>query len=422
MSVITGNNEYIIQLLISTVFGFLCGLEVYTKTPAENRAYLFGTERTFAFIALLGFIMLKATTIVPYIYITGFIILTLFYLVHYYRKTANGSHGLTIIIIALLVYTFPLIVQIFPFWLAMFILTMILVLLETKEQIKTFADKLYRDDYLTLSKFVILTCVLLPLIPDKEIIEGLPVSPYKLWLAIVAISAISYLGYILRKFVFPKAGLMLTAIIGGLYSSTATTFILAKKSKEALEAPNHYVAAIISATSLMFIRVFVLVVIFNPAICMQVLPLFAIMVGVSAATSFFIYRLSPQVEQKQDLTQVAHQNPLELKVAVVFGILYIVFSLLTKYTIQYFGNRGLNALSFVVGLTDIDPFLLNIFQGKYTGLSVGVVTAATVQAIASNNILKMIYAMSLGEKNTRKYLLLGFGIIIACNLLLLLFI
>jgi len=422
MSALTGNNELIIQLLISAIFGFLCGMEVYTKTPLEDRKYLFGTERTFAFTALLGFILLKASAVVPYLYVTGFVILTLFYLVHYYRKTANGAYGLTIIVVALLVYTFPLIIQIFPFWLAMLLLTLILVLLETKDKIKAFADKLYMDDYLTLSKFVILTCVLLPLIPDKEIIEGLPVSPYKLWLAIVAISAISYLGYILRKFVFPKAGLILTALIGGLYSSTATTFILAKKSKEELEAPNHYVAAIIAATSLMFIRVFVLVVVFNPSIAMHVLPFFAIMVGVSAATSFFIYRLSPHVAQQQDLTQVAHQNPLELRVAIVFGVLYIVFSLLTKYTIQYFGNNGLNALSFVVGLTDIDPFLLNIFQGKYTGLSIGMVTAATFQAIASNNILKMIYAMTLGEKRTRKYLLLGFGIIIACNLLLLLFI
>jgi len=292
-----------------------------------------------------------------------------------------------------------------------------MVLIEIKTNIKTFAEKIYTDDFITLAKFVILSFVILPLVPDREIITGIPVSPYKLWLAIVAISSISYVSYLLRKFVFPRAGLILTGILGGLYSSTATTFILARQSKDKLEAPAHYAAAIIIATMLMFVRVYILVVIFNPALSIHLLPYFIALIAISGLVSFVIYRLAPSNVVNRVDSDLTRQNPLELRVALIFGVLYIAFSLATQYTLTYFGGHGLNILSFIVGFTDIDPFLLNLFQGKYAGITVAAISAASLQAIASNNFLKMTYALSLGDKDLRKYILAGFSIIIACNIL-----
>lgn len=409
--------QSLIQLLICLVFSFLIGLEIYIKTEKDKRDMLFGSERTFAFISLLGFILLKSQAIVPFIYVVGFIVVTAFLLLYYYNKEKAGSPGITIIITCLLVYSFPLIVQIFPAWFAMLIIAAIMVLIEIKSNIKTFAEKLYTDDFITLAKFVVLSFVILPLVPDRPIIPGIPVSPYKLWLAIVAISSISYVSYLLRKFVFPRAGLMLTGILGGLYSSTATTFILAKKSREKTDAPAHYAAAIIIATMLMFVRIYVLVVIFNPALSIHLLPYFLALIIISAAVSFFIYRSNPINSNDHIAEDITHQNPLELRVALIFGILYIAFSLATQYTLTYFGDKGLNMLSLIVGFTDIDPFLLNLFQGKYAGITLAAISAASLQAVASNNILKMAYALSLGDKSIRRYILVGFSIIIVCNIL-----
>ena len=86
-----------------------------------------------------------------------------------------------------------------------------------------------------------------------------------------------------------------------------------------------------------------------------------------------------------------------------------------EYTLENFGTHGLNILSFIVGFTDIDPFLLNLFQGKYdvTQFLIGM---ATFQAILSNNILKMIYAKTLGHQLLGKYIFQGFGVIIAANI------
>jgi len=350
------------------------------------------------------------------------VLVAVFLLLYYYFKEKAGIHGLTTIITCLLVYSFPLVVQVFPTWFALLIIAAIMVLIEIKANVKTFAEKIYTEDFITLAKFVVLSFVILPLVPDKQIITGIPVSPYKLWLAIVAISSISYVSYLLRKFIFPRAGLMLTGILGGLYSSTATTFILAKKSKEKTDAPSHYAAAIIMATMLMFVRVYVLVVIFNPVLSIHLLPYFLALVIISAAVSLFIYRSHPANPNDHIAQDIDHQNPLELRVALIFGILYITFSLATQYTLTYFGSQGLHVLSLIVGFTDIDPFLLNLFQGKYAGITLAAISVASLQAIASNNILKMIYALSLGDKSIRKYILAGFGIIIACNIVVIFFI
>jgi len=424
MQLIPGMGADVMQLLISVGFAFLIGMEIYTKTDEESRQYLFGSERTFAFIALLGFILLRSQNLISHIFTAGFIAITLILLVYYFQKVRTSENrGITIILLALLVYVFPLIIQQFPIWFSLLVITLVMVLVEVKDKVKDFSKKVYTEDYITLAKFVFLSGVILPLVPDKEIITGVPVSPYKLWLAIVVISAISYMSYLLRKYVFPKAGLLLTGILGGLYSSTATTFIIAKKSKEGTDAPSHYAAAILAATSLMFLRVYILVIVFNPALSVHLLPYFLVLIATSAVVTFFIYKQAPaKVETAQDDQPVKHQNPLELRVALIFGILYVVFSLLTKYTMQYYGHSGLNVLSFVVGFTDIDPFLLNMFQGKYDGITVTMICVATLQAIASNNILKMSYALTLGDKAIRKYILIGFSVIIAVNIAVVFFV
>ncbi len=404
------------QLLISVGFAFLIGMEIYTKTPEESRPYLFGTERTFAFLALLGFVLLRSENLVPHIFVAGFVSITFLLLVYYFQKVRNSdNHGITIIILALLIYAFPLILQQFPLWFSLLIITIVMTLVEVKDRVKEFLKKVYTDDFITLAKFVFLSGVILPLVPDKEIIPDIPVSPYKLWLAIVVISSISYLSYILKKYVFPNAGLILTGILGGLYSSTATTFIIAKKSKEKTDAPAHYAAAILAATSLMFLRVFILVAIFNPTLSIHLLPYFLILIAASTIVTFFIYRSAADKPVAVSNEPVMHQNPLELRVALVFGVLYVVFSLLTKYIMQYYGHGGLSVLSLIVGVTDIDPFLLNMFQGKYADITIAMISVATFQAIASNNILKMAYALTLGDKGIRKYIVIGFSIIIAVN-------
>jgi uncharacterized membrane protein (DUF4010 family) len=111
------------------------------------------------------------------------------------------------------------------------------------------------------------------------------------------------------------------------------------------------------------------------------------------------------------------KNPLEFKTAAIFGILFVVFALITDFVLKTYGSAGVTNLAYIVGVTDIDPFLLNILQDK-AGIGQMTIALAIINATNSNNLLKMIYAISLSSKNIRKSLILNFSILIASGVVI----
>lgn len=407
-----------VHFLLTAAFSFIVGLEQRKQHPENAEMFTFGTDRTFVFIGLFGFVLLIADPVGRFLYMGGGVaVLALLGIFYYQKIKIQNNFGLTTVFLALLTYTIPLVVTTQPNWLTMLFFVLVLILSESKGVIIGFSQKIDRSEFITLAKFIIIAGIILPALPDKQLFTFLNLSPYKVWLAIVVISGISYLSYILRKFVFPDAGLLLTGLFGGLYSSTATTIILARKSKETESNQREYAAAIIIATAMMFLRIYILILIFNRPVGITMSPWFIFMFLISVGTAYYFYAGFKKIEKTAVVTKniLEDKNPLEFKVAIVFALLYIFFSFVTQYTLQNFGTGGLNVLSFVVGFTDIDPFLLNLFQGKYevTRLLIGM---ATFQAILSNNILKMLYAKTLGNKRINKYIYQGFGIIILANI------
>lgn len=406
-----------IHFLLTAAFSFIIGLDQRKQHQENDESSTFGTDRTFIFIGLFGFVLLVANPDVKYMYMAGGLALCILLAIFYYQKIRiHNNFGLTTVLLALLTYTIPLVVITQPSWLTMLYFVLVLVLSESKGAIIGFSKKIDRSEFITLAKFIIIAGIILPALPDKQVVSFLNLSPYKIWLAIVVISGISYLSYILRKFVFPNAGLLLTGVFGGLYSSTATTVILARKSKETDSNQRETAAAIIIATAMMFLRIYILILIFNRPVGITTSPWFILMFLISLATAYYIYTGFKKPGKSLSIGNdiLKDKNPLEFKIAIVFALLYIFFSFLTQYTLQNFGTGGLNVLSLIVGFTDIDPFLLNLFQGKYeiTQLLIGM---ATFQAIISNNVLKMFYARTLGSRGIRKYIYQGFGIILIAN-------
>jgi uncharacterized membrane protein (DUF4010 family) len=213
--------------------------------------------------------------------------------------------------------------------------------------------------------------------------------------------------------VFKDAGILLTGILGGMYSSTATTIILSKKSKQS-DNIHYYSAGIIYATGIMYLRVFIIMFIFNKLLALRLLPYFITMGIVSFLVGYIIYRLRDKSNVSENFISESDKNPLEFKIAFIFTMLYIIFTFVTYYVINNFGNIGLNILSLIVGITDIDPFLINLFQGKYA-ISETLIALASMQAIIGNNIMKGIYAIMFANKKVKKITSLGFIAIILIN-------
>jgi uncharacterized membrane protein (DUF4010 family) len=363
--------------------------------------------------------MLDPRNFVPFT--AGALILGSLFGIYYYKKvTLFKSFGMTSIIVALLTYTLAPIVVTQPRWLSILIVVSILILVEVKDYLQEFTNRIDNTEFITLAKFLIIAGVVLPILPRSPIFSFINITPYDIWFAVVVVSSISYLSYLLQKFIFHKAGIFISGLLGGLYSSTASTIILARKSKETNSRTNIYGASIIIATSMMYVRILILMFIFNQNLGILLLPYFIILILISLAMALLLYIFGkPSQAGEQDIQH--HKNPLELKIASIFAILFIVFSLATYYTFHFYGNSGLNVLSYVVGFTDIDPYLLNLFQGKYQ-IDMAIIGRSTLQAIISNNILKIIYTIATADKLTKKLVLLGLGLITIVNILIMIFI
>ncbi len=405
-----------INFILVTIFALLIGLEQKTLHKKRDEDKLFGTDRTFALVGILGFILylLNPKSFIPFL--VGFVVISILVALFYYFKLKNKkSAGFTSIIALLITYTIAPLMYTQPPWLLILIIIGILILLEIKKDLLEFSKKINPQDFITLAKFLIIAGVILPLLPNKPIFSFIDISPYKFWLAIVAISSISYISYLLQKYVFKEAGLLLTGILGGLYSSTATTIVLAKKSKYN-NATGKIASGILMATAMMYLRLLILALIFNKAVALALLKYFIPLIIVSVLVGlYFNYK---------DKTIIKHhfiqnKNPLEFKTAFVFGLLFIVFAKVTEIVMQYYGNNGIHILSLVVGVTDIDPFILNLFQTKVAIISIPLIVSSTVIATASNAFIKMIYALILGSKKLRFNVIIGFTAIIIVSIILL---
>lgn len=411
--------EGFINFFLVLLFSLLIGLEQRRHHINENEDLLFGTDRTFTFIGLLAYVLFIADRVnyIPFLF--GFALIGLLLGIQYWHKISqSGKYGLTSTILALLTYCIPIMVFTQPVWLVLSFFVALLMITELKSHFITLSKQASEEEFITLAKFIVLAGIILPLLPENNISEQIPVSPYHLWLAIVVVSGISYCSYLLKKFVFPDSGIMLTGLLGGIYSSTATTVILSRKQKQGIGG-EQTVSAIMIANGMMYLRILFLAFIFNLPVAQQMAIPFIVMFLIAFLLSKFVAgkNIHHHNNETSETNLASNKNPLEFSTAAIFGILFMVFALVTNFVLKTYGNSGVTGLAFIVGVTDIDPFLLNLLQQK-SGITQMTIVLAIINATNSNNVLKMIYAITLSNKNIRKSILLNFSILIVSGLLL----
>lgn len=415
----------LVTFVLVTLFSLLIGLnQRKISLKREGETTLFGTDRTFTFIGILGYLLYILDPAEMRLFMGGGLILGLLLGINYYVKQAQFHvFGVTTIIIALITYCLAPIVSTQPSWFYVMVVVTVLLFTEMKRTFTEIAQQMENDEIATLAKFLAISGIILPMLPNENIIPEVNLTPYSIWLATVVVSGISYLSYLLRRYVFRESGVLVSGVIGGLYSSTATISVLARKSRTA--QPNEiseYVAAMLLAVSMMFLRFLILILIFSKDVFSIVYPYLLIMAVAAAASAWLTYARDKHRQKAGQPTseEESSSNPLEFKVALIFAILFVVFTLLTHYTLLYAGTGGLNLLSFITGLSDITPFILNLLQGT-GGVATLVIAACSMQAIISNIVVNMCYAIffSGARKDLIPRILGGFGTVISINLLLL---
>ena len=415
----------LVTFLLVTLSSLLIGLsQRKLSLKREGEMTLFGTDRTFTFIGILGYLLYILDPVGMRLFMGGGAILGLLLAINYYvRQTRFQLFGITTVIIALITYSLAPVIATQPSWFSVMVIVVVLLLTELKSTFTELAQRMKNDEMITLAKFLAISCIILPMLPRTNLIPGINLTPYTIWLTTVVVSGISYLSYLLKRYVFHQSGILVSGILGGLYSSTATISVLARKSRTATVAEStEYVAAMLLAVSMMFLRFLILILIFSWDTFLAIYPYLLLMAVVSASVGWFIHsRRDKSVTPQSDVEEAGSSNPLEFKVALIFAVLFIVFTVLTHYTLLYMGTKGLTALSFVVGFSDITPFILNLLEN--TGhVAFGIITACCMQAIISNIVVNMCYAMFFAGRWSKlhSWILGGFGVVSALNAVLLL--
>ncbi len=377
----------LISFLVTVVFSFLIGLEVRSYREYFHSRFEFGSIRTLTFTGLLGFVFFKINL---YLYIVGFISLTLFFLLFYYFKLKEKKASIVTFLVVSITYSFGPLSLIKPFWFIALIFVILIFGLNVKRMYPKITQKIDIYEIETFAKMVLLSAVILPLLPKTKL-PYIELSPFKIWLIVVVISTISYIGYILQKYIFSNKGYFLTGLAGGAYSSTATTVVLASKATQ--NCLNSITAGIIGATAVMYFRLIIIAYIFNHHVAQKILiPYIALGIGGILVAVFYL---------KKDLTaqksEYVDSNPLELKTAFIFAFLFIAMIAITKFIHTHFGNIGLEILSFIIGFTDIDPFILSLLTGKFS-ITIALIAKLIFIATASNNFLKAFYSYVFSKK------------------------
>jgi uncharacterized membrane protein (DUF4010 family) len=386
-----------IKIVLVLFLGFLIGLE-REERKANDTHYAFGGVRTFPLMALIGYTiaLLSGPQILPEI--LGFLVVGGFMMLSYWHKVssrqADEMPGVTSELSGLVTYLVGALIFHGNYWIATTLTVASLLLLELKDVLEGLTQRIDAHEILTFTKFLLLTAVILPVLPNQDF-GRFSINPFTTWLVVVAVSTVSYASYLLLR-ITRESGIMLSAILGGIYSSTATTVALAKRSAREKQ-PHLFAGAIVMASAFMYLRLTILVGIFNWNL-LKALGVPFIMLALAAALMGFFWSRRMNGPREELHRQYQHENPLELKSAFFFAGIFLLILVITRWSITYMGNRGAFALGAIIGFADVDPFIMSMTQAARSTTSLGVGAGAILVAVASNNLAKGIYAYSFGDR------------------------
>jgi len=394
------------KILLVLFLSFLIGLE-REERKANPERYFFGGVRTFPLIGLIGYVMAFLARDQLIVVALGFAVVGALLVVSYTHKlSAENNSGVTTEVSALGTYLLGALVCHGQLWIATTITVISMFLLVLKNTLEGLTQRIAPDEIFTFTKFLLLTAVVLPILPRAAFTQ-FQINPFKTWLIVVAVSTVSYSSYLLLKLTRGRNGVLLSAFLGGAYSSTVTTIALARRSK-AEPQPHLFSGGTLIASGMMYFRLVLLVAIFNRAVLSVLGIPFVLLAGSALLTGWLWSRISDPPSQKSDRS-LEPANPLELRAALLFGALFVAMVIMTHLAITYLGHKGIYALGGIMGLADVDPFILGIAQSAGRDVPVSVGAAGISVAAVSNNLAKAFYAYCFSDRKTglQSALLLG---------------
>jgi len=387
-----------IGLVLVLALSLMIGFEREERRESHP-SFFFGGVRTYPRIALAGFLLtiISPGNLMPFC--GGLLVLGSLLAIVYWSKLVRELAGFTTEFSALATYALGGIVAIREYWLAVAVAVVVVLLVHMKYWFEELARRISAGEVATFAKFLIISAVILPTLPDQDFTQ-FKINLYRTWMVVIAVSGVSYASYLLQRKYKERSGLIAASLLGGLYSSTVTTVVLAKQSKEKAR-PELYAGGIVMACSIMYLRVLGLLLLFNQGLFAKLaVPLVGLSLAGLAGSGLWIARYRRREETRPEFETTESKNPLEIPTALFFALIFMGMLVATRAVFQRFGSAGVFWLAGRRGLVDVDPFILSLAQNTMPGTFAHTAAAGIVVALASNNFAKAGYAWFFGASPT----------------------
>jgi uncharacterized membrane protein (DUF4010 family) len=342
------------QLGISLLLGLLVGLQRQRTAPGMPGV------RTFPLITVFGTLAGSLSlTLGGWMVAAGMlaVVVVVSYANFLRLKHADADPGTTTEMASLLMYAVGAYLAVGPMVVGVVVGGGVAVLLHLKPEMHRFVDRLGEDDLRAVMQFVLITCIILPVLPNRTFGPLGVFNPFETWLIVVLIVGLGLAGYIAWKFFGRGAGIVLGGVLGGLISSTATTVSYARQARGDRDAAGPAAVVIMVASTVAFVRVLAAAAVVSETFARRAAAPLLIMALLALLPSLFLWfrngRHSPEAPPQQ--------NPTHLKSAVVFAVMYTVVLWALAAARQYVADpRAVYAVAAISGLTDMDAVTLSM--------------------------------------------------------------
>jgi uncharacterized membrane protein (DUF4010 family) len=382
------------NFLAALALGALIGLErEYARY--KSRGHDYAGIRTFPLISLFGALSAYlGQTISPWILLISISLIGALIVIAYFaaNEHTRKQTGVTSEMAGFLAFFIGMLCFYGEITLAVILTIIITVILYSRSLLHHFAEKIKKQEMADTLKFGVIAFVILPLLPNQGYGPYEIFNPYVIWLMVVFISGIGFVGYIAMKW-FGEKGVVLAGLLGGLISSTAVTSSFAARSKREVKLFRILALGVVLANGIMLIRILVVVFAINRELWIKLLLPVIILILLVAGFGYVLWRKTKDVKGKVELT-----SPFTLAPALKFGAFFAVILALVKLADVYLSSNGVYIVSFISGFADVDAIALSLSQLSKTTLDLDTAVNGILIAALTNVGVKGGIAYLFGGK------------------------
>ncbi|MBS3805318.1 MAG: MgtC/SapB family protein [Oleiphilaceae bacterium] len=392
------NHPNAIGLAVALLLGALIGLERGWEARHKESGERIAGIRTHSLVGLLGGISAVLTEeITQWAFPAMFLGLIGISLVAYQaRVKAVRDFSITGLVGLLLTFSFGAIAISVSLILATASAVITALILDNKREIHGLMKRLESHELDAGLKLLLISVVMLPILPDQDLGPGGALNPYEIWWLVVLIASISFVGYFAIRVGGTEKGLLFTSIFAGMTSSTALTLHFARQSRRAPELSPILGSGVLLAAGTMFPRVLVYCLIISPALLSALIWPVLVMTVMLYLPALVLWRRDRRQISFKQPTLV--NNPLDLKSALIFGVLLTIILFFGEVLRQWFGDIGIFVLAATSGIADVDAITLSLTRMSLESITAQTAVIGIVIATSVNNLVKCVIATALGTR------------------------